>query len=439
MRSNWTAASLDDLVDDIIDRRGVTPRKLGSDFTSHGHRVVSAKLIKQNRVDLTAAEPRFVDEATYQRWMKTPMLPDDVILTSEAPLGEVAYVKNELPWCAGQRLFVIRTDKARLLGRYLFYALRGGPVRHDLLSRATGTTAQGIRQTELRKVNVPVPPIPEQEAIAEVLGALDDKIELNERMNATLDETARALFKSWFVDFDPVRAKAEGRQPSHMDATTAALFPDSFEDSPLGRIPVGWRREPLSERVAILSGGTPKRSVAAYWDGGVPWASVPDVRGGIFIAATVETITEEGVKNSAAKILPKGTVVVTARGTVGEIAMLAESGAINQSCYGLADSCGAQLWLYRTIERSIVQMRRAAHGSVFDTINKATFDHLDAIIPLEELVTAFESTVAPCHDLILLNTVESRTLAELRDTLLPKLISGELRVGDAERVVEAAV
>src|SRR5690606_9930021 len=131
----------------------------------------------------------------------------------EAPLGEPAYVASCQEWCLGQRLFGIRPRKGRLSGRYLYYALQSQAVRHDLLSRATGTTAQGIRQSELRRVVIPLPRMDEQHAIAHFLGTLDDKIELNRQMSETLEAMARALFKSWFVDFDPVRAKAERRDP----------------------------------------------------------------------------------------------------------------------------------------------------------------------------------------------------------------------------------
>src|SRR5205823_2133095 len=117
--------------------------------------------------------------ATYRRWMRVPLLADDVILTSEAPLGEVAYIREPVEWCLGQRLFGIRTNKVRLHGRFLFYALQSEQVRHDLLSRATGTTAQGVRQSELRRVRIPLPSLVEQRAIAHALGALDDKIDLN--------------------------------------------------------------------------------------------------------------------------------------------------------------------------------------------------------------------------------------------------------------------
>src|SRR5205085_5649048 len=187
MAGEWNTALLSDLVEDILDRRGVTPLKLGSNFAPTGYRVISAKLIKSGRIDLSADEPRFVDKPTYQRWMRTPLMPDDVILTSEAPLGEGVYIKETLEWCLGQRLFGIRTNKLRLHGRFLYYALQSETVRHDIHSRATGTTAQGIRQSELRRIGIPLPNLEEQHAIANILGTLDDKIELNRKMNETLE------------------------------------------------------------------------------------------------------------------------------------------------------------------------------------------------------------------------------------------------------------
>jgi type I restriction enzyme S subunit len=124
--------------------------KLGGQFKAAGHRVISAKLIKGSTIDLSADEPRFVDDAIYERWMRSPLLPDDVILTSEAPLGEVAYISERLDWCLGQRLFLLRPKPGCLSGRFLFYLLRSAGVQHELHSRASGTTAQGIKQAELR-------------------------------------------------------------------------------------------------------------------------------------------------------------------------------------------------------------------------------------------------------------------------------------------------
>ena len=437
MAAEWASAPLDGLVDDILDRRGVTPLKLGSDFTCEGHRVISAKLIKGGRIDLSADEPRFVDKATYSKWMRTPLLPDDVILTSEAPLGEVAYITRSLEWCLGQRLFAIRTKKKRLHGRFLFYALQSHAVTHDLQCRATGTTAQGVRQVELRRVAIPLPPVDEQRAIAHILGTLDDKIELNRRMNETLEGIARALFKSWFVDFDPVWAKAEGRDTG-LPRAVADLFPGGFERSELGEIPEGWPLVSFAEQVQIIGGGTPKTSVPEYWDGEVPWFSVVDAPSDsdVFVIDTEKKITPAGVDNSATRVLAPGTVIITARGTVGRVALLGVPMAMNQSCYGLRGWVGRGTHTYFATRALVSTLRHRTHGSVFETITRDTLAGVQVVRPTEEIVRAFEKLAAPFMDRLLSNLKDSRTLAALRDTLLPKLLSGEIRVKGAERLVE---
>ena len=195
MNKGWQIVALEDVCE-FVDRRGITPEKLGSSFLSDGYRVISAKNIKARQIDTSIGEQRFVDEPTYRRWMRSPLLVDDVILTSEAPLGEPAYVDEELAWCLGQRLFGIRTAKSKLHGRFLFYALQASPVRDDMLSRATGATAQGIRQAELKKVQLPLPPLVEQRRIVGILDEAFDGLAgaiANAEQNLRND---RALFES---------------------------------------------------------------------------------------------------------------------------------------------------------------------------------------------------------------------------------------------------
>lgn len=438
MAGEWGAAPLGDLVDDIIDRRGVTPLKLGSAFVPDGYRVISAKAIKGRRVDLSADEPRFVNEPTYRRWMQAPLLADDVLLTSEAPLGEPAYISGDTEWCLGQRLFGIRTSKARLHGRFLFYAFQSEQVRHDLQSRATGTTVQGIRQTELRLLRIPLPPVDEQRAIAHILGTLDDKIELNRRRNETLEAMARALFKSWFVDFDPVRAKAEGRElglPKHL----ADLFPDSFVDSELGKIPKGWEVVPLPQVVEVnpvrlLRAG----EVAPYLDmsnmptrGHAPaqWVrrkvgSGMRFTNGDTLVARITPCLENG-KTALVDFLENGEV---AWGSTEYIVLRPREPLPPAFAYLLARSD-----TFRTFA-----MQAMTGSSGRQRVPVGSLDHFLLVVPPgndARLAARFRLVVEPLFVRMNIAMRQSRTLAALRDALLPRLVAGELLVVSAEKSV----
>ena len=259
-------------------------------------------------------------------------------------------------------------------------------------------------------------------------------------MNETLEAMARALFKSWFVDFDPVRAKAEGHDPG-LPKPLADLFPDSFEDSELGEIPKGWEVRPFAGIVEIIGGGTPKTSVAEYWDGEIPWFSVVDAPNGadVWVVDTEKKITREGVENSSTRILPVGTTIISARGTVGRIALVGVPMAMNQSCYGLqGKEDRREFFMYFATRELVACLRQHAHGSVFDTITRDTLAGVSVAAPSAELIEAFETRVGSSMERIRAGLFESRTLAALRDALLPKLISGELRVKDADDLVQEA-
>jgi len=273
--------------------------------------------------------------------------------------------------------------------------------------------------------------------LVRLLGALDEKIELNRKINASLEAMARALFKSWFVDFDPVRAKAEGRAPSGMDAEAAKLFPSEFVDSELGPIPKGWIVQPVLELAYLMSGGTPNTSTAYFWDGAIRWASAKDVSqcGSYFLTATERTITEAGLEGSATKVIPADAVVVVARGaTCGRFTVFAEPMAMNQTCYALVARTSSARWYLRFLaEDLLVRLVAQAHGSVFDTITTNTFRAAVTIRPDDALLHAFEDCVTPLIERVRKLHYESQTLARLRDDLIPRLLSGELSVSHAER------
>jgi type I restriction enzyme, S subunit len=304
---------------------------------------------------------------------------------------------------------------------------------------AIGATMPNLNEGIIRAFPLKLPPLPEQRAIAYILGTLDDKIELNRRMNETLEAMARALFQSWFVDFDPVRAKAEGRDPG-LPTPIADLFPARLLDSELGEIPEGWWVRPFSAMVEIIGGGTPKTSISEYWGGGIPWFSAADApsENDVFVISTEKSITQEGLENSAAHLLPEGTTIISARGTVGKLALVGVPMTMNQSCYGLRGIEAGSNFTYYATRNLISILKQRSHGSVFDMITRDRLAGVNFIAPPKATLEAFEQVVESFMQRIKSNLTESRTLAALRDALLPMLISGEIQVKDAEKFLEEA-
>jgi len=411
----------------IIDYRGKTPRKV-----STGIPLITAKIVKGGRI-LDIQE--YINPDDYDDWMQRGLPKSgDIVITTEAPLGEIAQLDDRKVALA-QRLITLRGKPDLLDNTFLKFLMQSEPVQDQILARGTGTTVIGIRQRELRQVLLPLPPLSEQRTIARILGALDDKIELNRRMNRTLEEMARAIFKSWFVDFDPVVAKSEGRQPYGMDAETAALFPNFFEDSRMGEIPCGWKVGSILDFADLLGGGTPKTSVAEYWDGGIPWVSAKDVSSAsdLFLLSTEKTISQAGLENSSTKLLSPNTTIVTARGTVGAYCLLSREMAMNQTNYGLKAKGGVgDYFVFFSLVALVEQLRQHAYGTIFDTITTKTFKDALCIQPPQRLINRFDQTVSPFMKAILANLKQSCTLATTRDALLPKLLSGEIRVKPLE-------
>lgn len=272
-----------------------------------------------------------------------------------------------------------------------------------------------------------IPKIDEQLAISVLLSSIDHKIELNRQMNETLEAMARAIFKDWFVDFGPTRAKAENRPP-YLTPELWSLFPDRLDDQ--GK-PEGWEEKPLSDFFEIVGGGTPKTSVEAYWNGDIPWFSVVDTppSRNLFVFDTEKTITKLGLAESSACLVPPGTTIISARGTVGNLAIAARDMTFNQSCYALrAKGSVGNCFVFLAAQNMVARLQAMAHGSVFSTITRSTFEAISSLMPSDDLLKAFEEATKPLLANVQANVEESRTLAATRDLLLPKLMSGETRI-----------
>lgn len=319
--------------------------------------------------------------------------------------------------------------------RFLSYAIS----QADISSYLTGSTMPKLTQGNLKRVPLLLPPLDEQRRIAHILGTLDDKIELNRKMNETLEEIARTLFTSWFVNFDPVRAKAEGREPFGMDAETAALFPDSFVDSELGPIPSGWNIVSIGSLCkSIENGGTPKRMTAEYWGGTIRWFKTGEFTDGPLIDSE-EHITELGLAESSCKLWPKDTLLIAlyASPTVGRLGILESPAASNQACSGLIvrDDVG-HFFLFQSLLNSRERLQRIAVGAAQQNISQQVVRDHKVVSSSRDLSRKYHDLVSPVYERIAANLRESSTLADTRDTLLPNLLSGRLRVPEAERIAE---
>jgi len=367
----------------------------------------------------------------------------DVLISKDgaSALDTVCEVKQEIDVVLLSSIAILRPDISKIIPAYLRYYLDAESTRKYLKDVfITGAAIPRIVLKDFKRAEIRLPPLIEQRAIACILGSLDDKIELNRRMNETLEAIARAIFKSWFVDFDPVRAKAEGREPMGMDAETAAMFPDSFEETELGMVPTGWRVGSFDETIDLIGGGTPKTSVPEYWNGDIPWFSIVDSpeNSNVFVIDTEKKITKRGLEESSTRLLLKGTTIITARGTVGKCALVGNSMTMNQSCYGVrAMDLRGDYFTYFAIRNLVSELQRSTHGSVFDTITSETFKTVQVVIVPVHLTRIFDEKIWSFMGQILSNLQESETIVTLRNALLPKLLSGEIRLKDSEITKEA--
>ena len=373
--------------------------------------------------------------------------------------GKTAKVENLPVGCIahGSTEFIVLSAKSKDDEDFVYYLARLPDFRSYAISRMEGTSGrQRVSWQALAEFNLRLPEKGKRKKIGKILKSLDDKIHLNNQINQTLESIAQTIFKSWFIDFDPVRAKiaakqegkdaelaamcaisgkseAEVEQMAKEDfaelQATATLFPDELVESELGEVPKGWDKYSLSKMITLIGGGTPKRSEPNYWNGDIFWFSVKDVpnEGEVFVITTQEKISELGLNKSSTKLLPVGTTIITARGTVGKIALVGYEMAMNQSCYGVQGINGVrQFMTYYLIKNAVEVLKKNTHGAVFDTITQSTFDTVTSIKPSIEMMDLFESKVEKIMGHIKNNLYENNSLIALRDTLLPKLLSGEM-------------
>jgi type I restriction enzyme S subunit len=316
--------------------------------------------------------------------------------------------------------------------RWAYYWLLDYDVNNiDDGSPIPSTTRESFGYTPVK-----FPTINEQKKIADLLTSLDAKIELNRQAGATLEDMARALFKSWFVDFDAVHAKAEGRETG-LPADITALFPDSFDQEGL---PAGWVQKSVGELFIIVAGNTPSTKEADFWGGPHAWATPKDMSGlrGPLLTTTDRSLSNQGFKACSSGEIPKMSLLMSSRAPVGYLAFNALPVSINQGIAAFVAKKLSTFYAWAWCHENMPIIKANANGSTFQEIGKGVLRTIPMIEPSEAVISAFDVLAQTIFSRMVELSVEAESVISLRDELLPKLLSGELRVADAENVIAAA-
>jgi type I restriction enzyme, S subunit len=358
-------------------------------------------------------------------WHNKAMVKAPGVVTGRyGTLGEIYYVDQDY-WPLNTTLYV--KDFKGNDPKFIAYYLR----TMDFLAFSDKAAVPGLNRNDLHTAAVHIPKTRRaQESITSVLSALDEKIALLLEFNATLESACRLIFKDWFIDFGPTRAKMTGQAP-YLALDIWSLFADEFEDD--GR-PVGWSQSYIGDEIEVTGGSTPSTTVPEYWGGEIAWATPKDLSllTAPVLLNTERRITEAGLTQIGSGLLPAGTVLLSSRAPIGYLAVTQIPCAINQGF--IAMRCNKRVskhfaWLWTNAHMDTIKQK--ANGSTFQEISKSSFRTIPILLPSDALLSAFEAVIAPLFDQILSNEKESRDLAETRDFLLPKLMSGELRVSSS--------
>ena len=412
----WREFRLGEIAE-IFDGPHETPKK-----TEDGPVFLGISNLVNGRIDLSTAE--HLSDSDYASWTKRVIpQPVDIVFSYETRLGEAAAIPPGLQCCLGRRMGLLRARKELVDPQFLLYAYLGPEFQGTLQSSTVqGSTVDRILLTELGAFPIRIPPLPEQRAIAHILGTLDDKIELNWRMNQTLEEMAHGIFQDWFVDFGPVRAKLEGPEP-YLPPELWDLFPDRLVDSELGEIPEGWEVKALGEFATVVY-GAPFASKGFNSSGtGLPLIRIRDL-------ATHEPSVFTDEQHPKGQLIQPADIVV---GMDGEFRVQIWKGPtswLNQRVCHFKPHAGVpRTFLFEALIPPLADFERAKVGTTVIHLGKTDIDAIKLGFPSRDISDAFAKLTEPLVEQVVANSTESRALAAQRDALLPKLVSGEFRFG----------
>ena len=409
--TTWSVAK----ILDVAEKVGIGP--FGSSikvetFVSDGVPVISGQHLRGIRLE--DGDYKFISTEHADRLRNANVFRGDVIFTHAGNIGQVAYIPYDSKYeryILSQRQFYLRCNLKELLPEFAAYWFKTPMGQHSLLSNQSSTGVPSITQpvTHLRNIEIPLPSLSEQKSMCDILSSLDEKIALNHRINITLEELTSSLFKKWFVEIGE-------------------------------KLPKGWRVVEFTDVVDVLSGGTPKTRESQYWGGDIPFFTPKDAGGSAFTFETQKYITQSGLDSCNSPLYETNTTFITARGTVGEIAMAGIPMAMNQSCYALkGKGAVGSYFIYEMTRRVVDELKRNTHGSVFSTITIPTFSQISLPFPGLDLIKKYEATVGPIFERIKANCQESTKLISVRNSLLSPLMRGRVRMPQSRQNNQPAI
>lgn len=432
MRSDWETLSLRDAGVALIDCDHRTPKE-----TESGYPYITIPQLSDGRI--RADEARRISHADFVEWTKKLRPREhDVIVVRRCSSGDSAVVPRGLDCAIGQNLVVLRADGKSVLPPYLRWLVRGSEWWEEVRKYLNvGAVFDSLKCKDIPNFELPIPPLDDQTRISDLLNALDDRIDHNRALAANLEAIARALFKSWFVDFDPVRAKAAGEAPSGLAPDVAALFPDRFVNSELGEIPEGWDAATL-EKVCSLN---PESWTARKHPDQIEYVDLANVKAGDIENRASYSWDES--PSRARRVLRSGdTIVGTVRPGNRSFALIAENGLTGSTGFAALRPSSEWLrefvYLAATSDDAIDRLTHLADGAAYPAVRPDVVIATEAVIPDKDVLKQFSAILKPLFDRVAAARSEIAALSQLRDLLLPRLVSGKLRVEDAEAAMEAA-
>jgi type I restriction enzyme S subunit len=332
----------------------------------------------------------------------------DIVMCEGGEPGRCALWKESVPGMMIQKALHRIRPRAGLDNRFLYYSFLRLGKNGAFMPLLTGATIKHLPKEKLAKVEIAFPPLSVQNRIADILSSYDDLIENNRRRMALLEESARLLYREWFV-----RLRFPGHEHTRI----------------VDGVPEGWEQRTALESMQVLSGGTPKTSVPDYWDGEIPFYTPKDASDGVWVSDCERSVTELGLNSCNSRLYPKETVFISARGTVGKLNMAQRPMAMSQSCYALVGKDHiSQPFVYAAMQSAVAALRQQAVGAVFDAIVVDTFKRITLLVPPPSMVSLFDDTARPMFEQIENLTLQNQKLRAARDLLLPRLMSGEIPV-----------